>query len=75
MEDYKMIGHTVIELTEEGLDRVLGGQIGMTFIVDSMSGTAGNAVVHVRDYRYPTENKPYQIWSISPDGYNFINKG
>jgi len=63
--------YIVVQLTVHGTDRVLESKAGMTFIVDSFGGVSGK-VAHVRDYRYPNKFKPYQIWSIQPDGYEII---
>lgn len=65
----------VIKLLKAGLPRVLNGEIGITFIVDQLSGTVGYNVAHIRDYRYSNERKKnYSIWSIPADGYEFVNK-
>ena len=64
-----------VKLTEAGVPRVLYGTVGLTFIVDHFTeGGAGTRVAHVRDYRFPTEHKDHQIWSIGEDGYEVISK-
>jgi hypothetical protein len=65
----------IVKLTERGLSRVLNGQVGMTFLVDSMTPGVAGVVLHVRDYRYPRDDngKPYQTWSITADDYEIIN--
>lgn len=67
---------TVIRLLSKGLDRVMDGQIGMTFIVDSFTDKVDNSgqVAHVRDYRYGRTIRDYQIWSIGPEGYKIIEE-
>lgn len=65
--------HVVARLTRDGLGRVLNGKIGMTFIVDKFTDTTGGKkVAHVRDYRYPGDHYPFQIWSIGPEGYEIL---
>jgi hypothetical protein len=63
-----------IKLTEKGLERVLNGSVGMTFVVDSFTDGVKGKVAHVRDYRIPQNGKAFQIWSISADGYELIRK-
>jgi hypothetical protein len=62
----------VVKLTEAGRARVLDGVAGMTFIVDSFTHGQRGPVAHVRDYRYPGDHYPYQIWSIGVIGYEII---
>lgn len=68
----------VVRLKEKGLDRVLNGTVGMTFIVDKFTDTVDDRgqMAHVRDYRFRREHwqtsKMYQIWSIGPEGYEEV---
>ncbi len=64
----------IARLNERGLNRVLNGRVGMTFIIDGFtSGVAGD-VAHVRDYRFfGVLGRDYQIWSIPADGYEIIS--
>lgn len=65
--------HTVARLTEDGVHRVLNGVTGMTFIVDKFTpGGSLGQVAHVRDYRYPGDHRPFQIWSIAAPGYELL---
>lgn len=67
----------VVRLKKEGLDRVLNGTVGMTFIVDRFTDTVDDRgwMAHVRDYRYGRgTDSPYQVWSIGPDGYEEIKE-
>ena len=65
--------HAVVVINAVGCARVLNGTPGMTFVVDSMTKRlTGGAVVHVRDYRYVESHIPFQIWSIGPEGYKFV---
>lgn len=59
-------------LNKAGLRRVLNGQIGMTFVVDSFTTSISGQVAHVRDYRYNGAHYEYQIWSIASDGYHLL---
>jgi len=69
---------TIIKLLPAGRSRVLDGETGMTFVVDSFTDTYDNRgkVAHVRDYRHfkncATLGRPFQIWSIGPGGYEMI---
>ena len=68
----------VIKLTLEGERRVLDGRAGMTFIVDSMTPSGQPKasfpwVAHVRDYRYASDRRDFQIWSLGPQEYEFIS--
>jgi hypothetical protein len=63
---------TVIKLKREGLHRVLKGSEGMTFPVDNFTRSLRGPVAHVRDYRFSREFKPFQVWSIPPDGYEVV---
>ncbi|MER9652499.1 hypothetical protein NKJ26_03140 [Mesorhizobium sp. M0152] len=63
----------VVKLNASGLHRVLDGKIGMTFIVDAFTESlSGGNIAHVRDYRYPQEGRPWQIWNIGPEGYDIL---
>lgn len=63
----------VIKLLKAGCSRVTIPQIGQTFIVDSFTDSPNGKIAHVRDYRYGLMmDRPYQIWSIGPDGYEII---
>lgn len=65
----------IIKINKEGCNRVLNGQIGMTFPVDKFTVGVLGPVAHVRDYRFgPTELRAvnYQIWSIGADGYEIV---
>jgi hypothetical protein len=71
----KMIDQEVVVLTDAGArHRVLSGAKGMTFIVDRRTRDASNnlTVAHVRDYRYPGDSRPYQIWTLSKQDYEVI---
>lgn len=62
----------VAKLTEGGVARVLGGSVGMTFVVDHFSPDArGTRLAHVLDYRHMKDGKP-QGWSIPADGYEIV---
>lgn len=64
---------TVAKINEKGLWRAGNSAVGMTFIVDKFTPDQyGGHVAHVRDYRYPGDHFPYQIWSIPADGYDII---
>lgn len=66
-------------LMNQGVQRVLDGKPGMTFIIDSVTETArgGEYNVHVRDYRLHGEKRnpaePWCIWTLGPDEYALIN--
>jgi hypothetical protein len=62
---------TVVKLTNTR--RVLGGTVGMTFIVDKFSDSPHGPVAHVRDYRYHGGHRPFQVWSVPADDYEVIN--
>jgi hypothetical protein len=69
--------HNVVRLVgREGLSRVLEGTVGMTFVVDHFTDTVDNRgqIAHVRDYRYSGGplDRPFQIWSIGPEGYERV---
>ena len=58
----------IVKLLAPGLPRVLGGQVGQTFLVDSLTRTAdGELIAHVRDYRYNALGRTCQIWTLGPD--------
>jgi hypothetical protein len=63
----------VARLTEKGLARVLEGKVGMTFIVDRFGGV-GDKVAMLRDYRYPGDHFPYQIWAVGEGGYEIMSE-
>lgn len=67
----------IIKLTKAGVGRVLESVEGMTFIVDSetVRTNGSGSVVHVRDYRYSINplDRPFQIWSIGPEGYEIVS--
>lgn len=73
-----LAGAAVVRLNQRGTVRVLNGHEGMTFLVDRFSG--GECVngqdlrltAHVRDYRYPGDHAPWQIWSLGEDEYEVI---
>jgi hypothetical protein len=61
----------MIRLTSDrGVDRVLDGALGMTFVVDRFTDGQAGKVAHVRDYRH----RPFQIWSIPADGYEIVGE-
>lgn len=64
----------IARLTKDGLDRVLNGVEGMTFIVDEITSYNGRRTAHVRDYRFKNEilGREFQIWSIGPEGYQLV---
>lgn len=65
--------HTVVRLNQKGLRRVRNAAVGLTFIVDNFTPDQfGGRVAHIRDYRYPGDHFPWQIWSIPADGYDII---
>ena len=67
----------VVRITEAGIDRVLNGQLGMTFPVDSYTKRLNSEelIAHVRDYRHAESPlRPFQIWSIPPGGYKVITE-
>ena len=55
-----------VRVTELGARRVMDGKAGMVFVVKarslSIDGTRWN--MHVADYRYPSANYPYQVWTL-----------
>lgn len=67
---------TVVKLTEEGVQRVLQGRAGMTFLVDKFTPSSqadGREVAHVRDYRFSKDNvRGFQIWSLGPRDYTVV---
>lgn len=64
--------HTVVRLNQRGVNRVLNGSQGMTFIVDNFTPGLQGEVAHVRDYRYPGDHRPFQIWSLAAPDYDII---
>jgi hypothetical protein len=62
----------IIKLTPAGTARVSESTEGMTFIVDAWTDGERGKVAHVRDYRYPSKLRPFQIWSIAAGGYELI---
>jgi hypothetical protein len=68
----------MIKLTSDrGVERVLDGALGMTFVVDHFTeGQSGN-VAHVRDYRHigmHSLTPSFQMWSIPADGYEIVGE-
>ena len=66
----------LVKLNMEGTSRVLNGEVGMTFIVDQFTvsaGRPGEYVAHVQDHRYPVgpSGRP-QIWSLCPGQYELL---
>ena len=55
-----------------GLSRVLNSELGMAFAVERFSEGQAGPVAHVRDYRFATAYKAFQIWSIPADGYMVV---
>lgn len=69
----------IARLTKDGIDRVLSGEEGMTFIVDKITENGLRRIAHVRDYRFPRmvngeHHADYQIWSIGPEGYQLVTE-
>jgi hypothetical protein len=62
---------TIIKLTARGTSRVLNGAEGMTFMLDTMSGLNDRCAA-VRDYRYPQDHFPFQIWSLGPGDFEVL---
>lgn len=62
---------TIIKLTKAGEARILDGKEGMTFPLDTMGGV-DDRCAHVRDYRYPGDHFPFQIWTLGPDEFEVI---
>jgi hypothetical protein len=68
---------SVVIVNKAGIDRVLRGEPGMTFVVDEFTNGVLGPVAHVRDYRFPPSQlkaKPFQIWSIPFDGYEVVKR-
>lgn len=63
---------TIVKINEHGAGRVLRGEPGMTFVVDSFTVTGRGNIAHVRDYRFVTKGRDFQIWSIGPEGYEIV---
>lgn len=64
----------VVKLKRPGVERVLNGQMGMTFIVDEFTDSVGGGrVAHVRDYRFLPDNQ-FQVWSIPEYGYEVLHE-
>ncbi len=65
-----------VELTEEGVRRVLDGKPGMVFVVDHTTNRLGTheTICHVRD----PQKTPYQplgsdqLWTLGPEDYEFL---
>lgn len=78
----RIVEPRVVRLTKSGVARVLNGHEGMTFIVNRYTGGDGQVhptsgrrlqrVAHVRDYRYPGDHFPWQIWSLGEEDYEVI---
>lgn len=66
----------VVMLTEKGVERVLRGRKGMTFLVDKFTDTVDGRgrMAHVRDYSFPGPNYQWQIWSLGPEHYVIIQE-
>lgn len=62
----------VVVLKKEGLARVLNGKEGMTFVVNRFTVGLRGPVAHVRDYRYPGDHFPWQVWSLGADEYEVV---
>jgi hypothetical protein len=72
----------IVRLTKEGVQRVLDGAAGMVFQVDiftkveeAQNGekvTDGQLMAHVKDYRFPGDHYPYQIWSLGERDYEML---
>lgn len=54
-----------VELTEEGVSRVLDSCKGMVFCVKNVTENGDRRIVHVIDDRY----EPEAIWSLGPEHY------
>jgi hypothetical protein len=63
----------VVRLTAQGRSRVLDGETGMTFTVDSWGGV-DDRCANVRDYRYidVALGRKWQIWTLGPDDFERI---
>lgn len=66
--------YCVIKLFQAGCDRVLDSEAGMTFIVDKFTPSSEGDVAHIRDYRYNSLGRAFQIWSIPNLGYEIIKE-
>ena len=65
-------GLVLVKLLKGGLERIPHSQIGQTFMVeDFTSGQAGD-VAHIRDYRFPSKSRDYQVWSLAGDQYEVL---
>ncbi len=75
----KLTELNVVKLTARGVrnDRVMRGEAGMTFIVDSVtvrSGIGLSVIYHVRDYRYASDAwGAFCIWSLAPGDYEEVD--
>jgi hypothetical protein len=72
----------VVMVTERGVARVLQGAPRMTFLVEAFTRSGGLPepgrlnyyVAHVRDYRYVSPGRAWQIWSLGPDDYEVVSE-
>jgi hypothetical protein len=66
----------VVRLTQTGTSRVLSSVPNMLFEIDSWfdrsPGFGVGRVVHVKDWRYPGDHNPYQIWTLAPEDYEVV---
>lgn len=62
----------IAKINSEGVDRVLRGEVGMTFPVDHFTDSPNGRIAHVRDYRYAGGGHGFQIWSVAARGYDLI---
>lgn len=65
---------SIVRINKGGVSRVLAGAEGMVFEVDKFTVSGDNLghCAHVRDYRYPGDNYPYQIWSLGRHDYEHV---
>lgn len=66
-------GALFVRVTARGVHRVLNGWAGLVLRVDSLTeGLEGRVIVHAQDLRYPNEHRPWQVWSLGPEEYEFL---
>lgn len=63
----------VAKLTKAGEARVLDGREGMTFVIDSFGGV-NDRCANVRDYRFPSGSRPFQIWTLVPACFEMVEE-
>jgi len=63
----------IVRINELGVRRVLNGEAGMHFIVDKYTDRVGGGrMAHVRDYRFASKPRGFQVWSIGDEGFEVV---